>query len=187
MKAVGGKSSPFPKTNLLSWFQELHYLYITKIHLFSSVHNIESLSATRPMPPVPFGPGWYTRPIWENQALIIRVVYQAYMGINQSGTPGPLGNAHICDHMFHYLCWEPLWPNEVGIGQPAFHQHDCAEDAKSHLDRKYIILVATIPDGVGRIRELWNTIGLSSHRTKFLSFPQRDRNLMKDLNDIEQW
>ena len=79
MKAVGGKSSPFPKTNLLSWFQELHYLYITKIHLFSSVHNIESLSATRPMPPVPFGPGWYTRPIWENQALIIRVVHSAYM------------------------------------------------------------------------------------------------------------
>ena len=40
-------------------------------------------------------------------------------------------------------------------------------------------LAATLPDGVGRTFELWNTIGLSSHLTKFLSFPQRDRNLMK--------
>ena len=38
---------------------------------------------------------------------------------------------------------------------------------------------ARIPDGVGRTFELWNTIGLSSHLTKFLSFPQRDRNLMR--------
>jgi len=41
MKAVGGCSSPFPKINL-----------------FSSVHNMDSLSATRPMPPLPLGPGW---------------------------------------------------------------------------------------------------------------------------------
>ena len=67
-----------------------------KIHLFSSVHNIESLSATRPMPPVPFGPGWYTRPIWENQALINRAVHLAYMKKS--------GPAHIA-HCAH------LWPN----------------------------------------------------------------------------
>ena len=41
------------------------------------------------------------------------------------------------------------------------------------------MLSTALPDGVGRIVEWWKTIGLSSHRTKFLSFPQRDKNLMR--------
>lgn len=45
-------------------------------------------------------------------------------------------------------------------------------------------MVATVlPDGVGRILELWKTIGRSSHRTKFLSFPQRDMNLRKNMSN----
>ena len=60
MNVVGGRSSPFPKTNLC--ISNSNFILLERTHLFSSVHNIESLSATRPMPPLPFGPGWYTRP-----------------------------------------------------------------------------------------------------------------------------
>ena len=73
----------------------------------------------------------------------------------------------------------------AGRGQPISHQRGCAKGARSPLFNGFLLLCTgyqIIPDGVGRILELWKTIGRSSQRTKFLSFPQRDMNLRELLH-----
>ena len=72
----------------------------------------------------------------------------------------------------------------AGRGQPISHQRDCAKGARSPLFNGFCFYAPDQirPDGVGRILELWKTIGRSSQRTKFLSFPQRDMNLRELLH-----
>ena len=72
----------------------------------------------------------------------------------------------------------------AGRGQPISHKRGCAKGARSLLFNRFCLFAPDQirPDGVGRILELWKTIGRSSQRTKFLSFPQRDMNLRELLH-----